>query len=142
MNANFPVILDEKTFNELNDISNREETLQELAKFSGVDKASFLRFMNENNLNNNQDCNVLLEAIERREMAGAEKRRRQYRDIQMKFVLRMPESLQKKIKRAAKKNNTSMNTEITNILNDSFKEQSTDSVLQDLVRRLEKKKVI
>lgn len=63
-------------------------------------------------------------------------------DSQVKFVLRMPESLHKKIKRAAKKNNTSMNKEITNILTDSFKQASTDSVLRNLVARLEKKKVI
>ncbi|MBL6688897.1 MAG: Arc family DNA-binding protein [Pseudomonadales bacterium] len=39
---------------------------------------------------------------------------------QVKFVLRLPPSLHKKIKRSAKANNTSMNKEITNILNDSF----------------------
>ena len=35
-----------------------------------------------------------------------------------------------------------MNKEITNILNDSFNERTTAKVLNDLVRRLEKKRVI
>ena len=61
---------------------------------------------------------------------------------QVKFVLRLPPSLHKKIKRRAKTNNTSMNKEITNILNDSFNEKTTAKVLNDLVRRLEKKRVI
>ena len=61
---------------------------------------------------------------------------------QVKFVLRLPPSMHKKIKRRAKTNNTSMNKEITNILNDSFSSATTAKVLNDLVRRLEKKKVI
>ena len=61
---------------------------------------------------------------------------------QVKFVLRLPPSLHKKIKRRAKTNNTSMNKEITNILNDSFNEKTTAKVLNDLIRRLEKKRVI
>ncbi len=61
---------------------------------------------------------------------------------QVKFVLRLPPSLHKKIKRSAKSNNTSMNKEITNILTESFSKSSTDKTLSDLVRRLEKKKVI
>lgn len=61
---------------------------------------------------------------------------------QVKFVLRLPPGMHKKIKRRAKTNNTSMNKEITNILNDSFSSATTDKVLNDLVRRLEKKKVI
>jgi hypothetical protein len=61
---------------------------------------------------------------------------------QVKFVLRLPPSLHKKIKRRAKQNNTSMNKEITNILNESFGSATTDKVLKDLVSRLEKKKVI
>ena len=61
---------------------------------------------------------------------------------QVKFVLRLPPSLHRKVKRAAKSNNTSMNKEITNILNDSFSKSTTDKVLNDLVKRLEKKKVI
>ncbi|HIG43991.1 MAG: Arc family DNA-binding protein [bacterium] len=61
---------------------------------------------------------------------------------QVKFVLRLPPSLHKKIKRSAKSNNTSMNKEITNILTESFSKSSTDKTLADLVRRLEKKKVI
>ena len=61
---------------------------------------------------------------------------------QVKFVLRLPPSLHKKIKRSAKSNNTSMNKEITNILTESFSKSSTDKTLTDLVRRLEKKKVI
>lgn len=61
---------------------------------------------------------------------------------QVKFVLRLPPSLHKKIKRSAKQNNTSMNKEITNILNDSFANSTVESTLKDLVSRLEKKKVI
>ena len=61
---------------------------------------------------------------------------------QVKFVLRLPPSLHKKIKRRAKQNNTSMNKEITNILNESFGSATTDKVLKDRVSRLEKKKVI
>ena len=61
---------------------------------------------------------------------------------QVKFVLRLPPSLHKKIKRSAKSNNTSTNKEITNILTESFSKSSTDKTLADLVRRLEKKKVI
>ena len=61
---------------------------------------------------------------------------------QVKFVLRLPPSLHKKIKRSAKGNNTSMNKEITNILNDSFTGSSMEDQLTELVKRLEKKKVI
>lgn len=61
---------------------------------------------------------------------------------QVKFVLRLPPSLHKKIKRSAKANNTSMNKEITNILNDSFTGSSMEDQLTDLVKRLEKKKII
>lgn len=61
---------------------------------------------------------------------------------QVKFVLRLPPSLHKKIKRSAKANNTSMNKEITNILNESFAGSSVEITLNDLVKRLEKKKVI
>jgi len=61
---------------------------------------------------------------------------------QVKFVLRLPPSLHRKIKRAAKSNNTSMNKEISNILNESFSKSTTDKTLADLIRRLEKKKVI
>ncbi|MBV1878986.1 MAG: Arc family DNA-binding protein [Pseudomonadales bacterium] len=61
---------------------------------------------------------------------------------QVKFVLRLPPSLHKKIKRSAKSNNTSMNKEISNILTESFSKSSTDKTLLDLVQRLEKKKVI
>ena len=61
---------------------------------------------------------------------------------QVKFVLRLPAGLHKKIKRRARLNNTSMNKEITNILNDSFSSSTTAKVLNDLVERLEKKKVI
>lgn len=48
---------------------------------------------------------------------------------QMKFVLRLPSSLHKKIKRRATLNNTSMNKEITNILIESFSKSSTDKTL-------------
>ncbi len=61
---------------------------------------------------------------------------------QVKFVLRLPPSLHKKIKRRAKSNNTSMNKEITNILNDSFASMTLEATLNDLIKRLEKKKVI
>ena len=61
---------------------------------------------------------------------------------QVKFVLRLPPSLHKKIKRSAKSNNTSMNKEITNILTESFSKSSMEKTLTDLVERLEKKKVI
>lgn len=61
---------------------------------------------------------------------------------QVKFVLRLPPALHKKIKKSAKTNNTSMNKEITNILTDSFSQSTTDKKLSDLIARLEKKKVI
>ncbi|MDG2071596.1 MAG: Arc family DNA-binding protein [Pseudomonadales bacterium] len=61
---------------------------------------------------------------------------------QVKFVLRLPSGLHKKIKRRARANNTSMNKEITNILNDSFNSTSTDKKITDLISRLEKKRVI
>lgn len=61
---------------------------------------------------------------------------------QVKFVLRLPPSLHKKIQRSAKSNNTSMNKEITNILTESFSKSSMEKTLTDLVQRLEKKKVI
>jgi len=61
---------------------------------------------------------------------------------QVKFVLRLPPSLHRKIKRRAKSNNTSMNKEITNILVVALASGSVEDVLNDLVTRLEKKKVI
>jgi hypothetical protein len=61
---------------------------------------------------------------------------------QVKFVLRLPPSLHRKIKRSAKSNNTSMNKEIMNILDKSFASSSVEVTLNDLVKRLEKKKVI
>lgn len=61
---------------------------------------------------------------------------------QVKFVLRLPPALHKKIKKSAKSNNTSMNKEITNILTDSFSQSTTDKKLSELIARLEKKKVI
>lgn len=61
---------------------------------------------------------------------------------QVKFVLRLPPTLHRKIKRRAKSNNTSMNKEITNILRESFNDASIDVVLNNLINRLEKKKVI
>lgn len=63
-------------------------------------------------------------------------------DDQVKFVLRLPESMHRKIKRRAKTNNTSMNKEITNILSEALGRTTTDKLLADLVKRLEKKKVI
>ena len=61
---------------------------------------------------------------------------------QVKFVLRLPPALHRKIKRRAKTNNTSMNKEITNILADSFSAGSTGDLLSELITRLERKKVI
>jgi hypothetical protein len=61
---------------------------------------------------------------------------------QVKFVLRLPPTLHRKIKRRAKSNNTSMNKEITNILNDSFSKDTDSKMLADLIQRLENKKVI
>ena len=59
-----------------------------------------------------------------------------------KFVLRLPPSLHKKIKRRAKANNTSMNKEITHILSESFSTTTMDKKLTDLIARLERKRVI
>ena len=61
---------------------------------------------------------------------------------QVKFVLRLPPTLHRKIKRRAKTNNTSMNKEITNILNGSITGSSMEDTLNELVVRLEKKRVI
>jgi predicted HicB family RNase H-like nuclease len=61
---------------------------------------------------------------------------------QVKFVLRLPPSLHKKIKRRAKTNNTSMNKEITNVLSDAMSGTGVEKALEDLIYRLEKKKVI
>ena len=61
---------------------------------------------------------------------------------QAKFVLRLPPVLHRKIKRRAKSNNTSMNKEITNILNDAITEASVEDTLNSLIARLEKKRVI
>ena len=61
---------------------------------------------------------------------------------QVKFVLRLPPALHKKIKRRAKANNTSMNKEITNVLTAAMNGGSTEKMLADLIARLEKKKVI
>ena len=61
---------------------------------------------------------------------------------QVKFVLRLPPALHKKIKKSAAAHNTSMNKEITNILIDSFSRSSTDKTLATLIARLEEKKVI
>ena len=60
----------------------------------------------------------------------------------VKFVLRLPPSLHKKIKRRAKADNTSMNKVITNIVGDSLAGASMEETLNELVKRLEKKKVI
>lgn len=61
---------------------------------------------------------------------------------QVKFVLRLPPTLHKKIKRRAKQNNTSMNKEITNVLSSAISNDSLEETLNDLIKRLEKKKVI
>ena len=61
---------------------------------------------------------------------------------QVKFVLRLPPSLHKKIKRRARTNNTSMNKEITNVLSDAMSGAGVEKALEDLIYRLEKKKVI
>ena len=60
----------------------------------------------------------------------------------VKFVLRLPPSLHKKIKRRARTNNTSMNKEITNVLSDAMSGAGVEKALEDLIYRLEKKKVI
>ncbi|MEK9824323.1 MAG: Arc family DNA-binding protein, partial [Gammaproteobacteria bacterium] len=60
----------------------------------------------------------------------------------VKFVLRLPPSLHKKIKRRARTNNTSMNKEITNVLSDAMSGTGVEKALEDLIYRLEKKKVI
>ena len=59
---------------------------------------------------------------------------------QMEFVLRLTPAMHKKIKRNAKLNNTSMNKEITNVLADSFSKKTTESLLSDIVKLLEKGK--
>lgn len=61
---------------------------------------------------------------------------------QVKFVLRLPPSLHKKIKRRARNNNTSMNKEITNVLSDAMSGTGVEKALEDLIYRLEKKEVI
>jgi len=61
---------------------------------------------------------------------------------EVKSVLRLQPSLHKKIKRRAKTHNTSMNREITNILSGSMSSTSMEQTLNDLVVRLEQKKVI
>ena len=61
---------------------------------------------------------------------------------QVKFVLRLPPSLHKKIKRRARTNNTSMNKEITNVLSDAMSGTGVEKALEDLIYRLEKKEVI
>ena len=61
---------------------------------------------------------------------------------QVKFVLRLSPSLHKKIKRRARTNNTSMNKEITNVLSDAMSGTGVEKALEDLIYRLEKKKVI
>lgn len=53
---------------------------------------------------------------------------------QVKFVLRLPEKTHKKLKRRASANNTSMNKEITNILNDTFSNATTKPTLTTRVR--------
>jgi hypothetical protein len=60
----------------------------------------------------------------------------------VKFVLRLRPALHRQIRRSAKSNNTSMNKEMINILNESFSSSSMNQTLNDLVARLEKKKVI
>ena len=61
---------------------------------------------------------------------------------EVKFVLRLPEAMHRKIKKRASQNNTSMNKEIVNVLNEALGRATTDKMLSDLVKRLEKKKVI
>jgi hypothetical protein len=61
---------------------------------------------------------------------------------QVKFVLRLPPTLHRKIKRRARTNNTSMNKEITNILKGSINQDSPEEMISQLISRLEKKKVI
>ncbi len=60
----------------------------------------------------------------------------------VKFVLRIDRKLHRKIKRSAKSNNTSMNKEITNVLTQGYATSGIEQDVKDLIRRLEKKKVI
>ena len=57
---------------------------------------------------------------------------------QVKFVLRLTPAMHKKIKRNAKLNNTSMNKEITNVVSDAFSKKTTDNLLRDIIKLLEK----
>ena len=57
---------------------------------------------------------------------------------QVKFVLRLTPAMHKKIKRNAKLNNRSMNKEITNIVSDAFSKKTTDNLLRDIIKLLEK----
>ena len=59
---------------------------------------------------------------------------------QVKFVLRLPASIHKKVKRSAKGNNTSMNKEITNIVRDSYKAPPIQVQLDRIEALLRKKK--
>ncbi len=61
---------------------------------------------------------------------------------QVKFVLRLPPSLHRKIKRRARTNKTSMNREITSILDQALGQPSGDGLLQELIERMEKKRLI
>ena len=61
---------------------------------------------------------------------------------QAKFVLRQPQALYKKIKRAAKSDKMSMNQYICNTLADSFSKPSVEMKVDELIFRLEKQEVI
>ncbi len=59
---------------------------------------------------------------------------------EVKFVLRIPPKLHAKVKRTAKKENTSMNKQIANMLNDHFSSGSVDKKLDAIIKRLDAKK--
>lgn len=60
----------------------------------------------------------------------------------VKFVLRIPPSLHRRVKAAAKRNRTSMNKEIVNRLSSSIEGRDADALLKDLITALETKRVI
>ncbi len=60
----------------------------------------------------------------------------------VKFVLRIPSSLHRRVKAAAKRNRTSMNKEIVNRLSSSIEGRDADALLKDLITALEKKRLI
>lgn len=58
---------------------------------------------------------------------------------EVKFVLRLPPAVHKKVKRAAKANNTSMNKEITNLIVDQYSKTSIETRLDQIDETINKK---